>query len=134
MSSGIVVLDAGAVERLATSQDARAGLSGVARRGWSFAVPTVVLAECLTGTARDARANRLIKQLGTVRTTESIARTAAELRHDVERIGRQRVPSGIDAIVAAHAIHLEAEAVLTSDVSDLRRLLANRPDIGVERA
>lgn len=134
MTSGIVVLDTGAVERLASSQDARAALSGTVRRGWSFAIPAVVLAECLTGTHRDAMANRFIKQLGTIPTTESIARTAASLRHGVERTGRPRLPSGIDAIVAAHAIHLEAQAVLTSDIGDLRRLLADRPDIGVERA
>ena len=134
MSSGIVVLDAGAVERLTDSHDAQAALGAAARRGWVFAIPTVVLAECLTGTERDAKANRLIKKLGTVQTTESIARTAAHLRHGVERVGRQRVPSAVDAIVAAHAIHLDAEAIVTTDVTDLRRLLANRPDIGVERA
>ncbi len=131
--SRLVVLDAGAVERLADERSTVARLGALARRGWTFAIPTVVLAECLRGNASDARANRVIRTFGTIDATQAVARTAAALRHRAVAASPRLPPSGIDAIVAAHAVHLAADAVLTTDRHDLRRLLADQPEISIER-
>lgn len=129
----VVVLDGGAVERLAKDRVVRAALRRLTAEAWSVVIPTVVLAECLSGTARDANANRVISRFGTMDTTASVARTAASLRHATRGPAKRPHPSGIDALVAAQALHLQADVVLTTDVGDLRRLLADRPEIGVER-
>lgn len=95
-------------------------------------IPTVVLAESITGGARDAPVNRAVKTFRTTDTDEAIARQAGELRRRAERANRRRVPGGIDAIVAAHATSAGVGVVFTTDPADLRRLLADHRRILVD--
>ncbi len=116
-----------------TNQEFRWVLRDLVEGGWEPVIPTVVLAEAVTGRPDDAPVNRVLKRLGTTDTTQAIARRAGQLRFAVKRSGAPRVPSGIDAIVAAHAADAGAGVVFTTDPTDLRRLLSDFPRIGVER-
>jgi predicted nucleic acid-binding protein len=128
----VVVLDSGVVDRATTNQEFRCVLRDLVEGGWLPVIPTVVLAEGITGKHADAPANLAIKRLDTVDTDQATARHAGVLRHGVQRSGARRIPGGIDAIVAAHAAEIGVGAVFTTDPSDLRRLLADYPRIRVE--
>ena len=78
--------------------------------------------------------NQLVRRLDTVDTDQATARRAGQLRYDATRSETaRRVPSGIDAIVAAHAAGAGVGVVFTTDPSDLGRLLANFSQIRVEK-
>jgi len=66
---------------------------------------------------------RLIKQVGnTVDCGESLGKAAGVLR--AAALGRKRSnPSGVDAIVAAVAVHCQPSIVLTTDLDELTALL-----------
>lgn len=124
----MLVLDSGGVSRLAVRDRATAALIiALRRRGlWPPIVPTVVLAESLTGSAqRDANANRLLRACD-VRpaVSERVARRAAELRTEA------RKGSAVDALVVA--IAEPGSTVLTCDGDDLRALAANATDVIIE--
>lgn len=101
--------------------------------GWAPVVPTVVLAEAITGRPEDGPTNRAVSALGTVDTDLATACIAGGLRFVAHQTGGRRVPSGIDAIVAAHAALAGTGIVFTTDPADLRRLLANHPGVDVQR-
>ena len=95
---GAVVLDSGAVTRLA-SRDRRsaARIGSLKRRGiWPPVVPSVVLAECLTGRQSiDAVTNRFLKGCDIEeQLPEQVARNAGRLR---DRTGRASEISAVDA-------------------------------------
>lgn len=124
----MLVLDSGGVSRLAQRDQATTALIiTLRRRGlWPPTVPTVVLAESLTGSAhRDANAHRLLKACD-VRTSvsELVARRAADLRT------KARKGSAVDALVVA--IAEPGSSVLTSDGDDLRALAANATHVIIE--
>ena len=124
----MLILDSGGVSRLAKrDRDTAALIIALRRRGlWPPIVPTVVLAESLTGSAkRDANTNRLLRACD-VRpsVSERVARCAADLRTKARR------GSAVDALVAA--IAEPGSTVLTSDGVDLRALAANAADIVIE--
>lgn len=124
----MLVLDSGGVSRLAQRDQATTALIiTLRRRGlWPPIVPTVVLAESLTGSAqRDANANRLLKACD-VRTSvsEPLARRAADLRT------KARTGSAVDALVVAVAE--PGGTVLTSDEDDLRALAASATDVIID--
>ena len=104
------------------------------RRGlWPAQVPSVVLAEALTGDhRRDFHANRLLRASQVRDVTEPQAREAARLR---TATGRAAEISAADAIVAAFASACPHPVVLTSGPKDLTALseYAVRP-IAVVRA
>jgi predicted nucleic acid-binding protein len=129
----VVVLDAGVIDQATTNREFRSVLRDLIADGWVPVVPTVVLAEAITGRAEDAPTNQTVNRIGTVDTDEPIARRAGVLRFRAERSGVRRVPGGIDAIVAAHAADAGTAVVFTTDPSDLTRLLADHPTIRVER-
>ncbi len=133
MNDPVVVLDSGVLDRASTDHRFRATLRHLVEGGWSPIIPTVVLAGAVTGGARDAPVNQLLRRLGTVTTDDSTARRAGHLRHVAGRSGARRPPSGIDAIVAAHAADEGAGVVFTTDPGDLRRLLDGHPRIRVEK-
>ena len=133
MSDPVVVLDSGAIDQAVTNQEFRWVLRDLVEGGWAPVVPTVVLAEATTGRPTDAPVNQAVKQIGTVDTTPPTARLAGRLRFAVKRSGTHRIPSAIDAIVAAHAAEVGAGVVFTTDPSDLRRLLAGTPGVVVEK-
>ena len=113
-----LVLDAGGVSALAGQ---RARLMELRRRGlWPAQVPSVVLAEALTGDhRRDFHANRLLRASQVRDVTEPQAREAARLR---TATGRAAEISAADAIVAAFASACPDPVVLTSDPKDLTAL------------
>jgi predicted nucleic acid-binding protein len=129
----VIVLDAGVLDMVSGNRRFRTRLDSLVAGGWRPLVPTVVLAQAITGRAGDAVVNRLLKQIGTIDTTEVIARRAGQLRFDASRSRSRHVPSGIDAIVAAHAVQAGSGVVFTTDPTDLRRLLANHPNVVVEK-
>jgi predicted nucleic acid-binding protein len=132
MNEPVVVLDSGVLDRASTDRGFRDEVRDLVGGGWAPLVPTVVLAETITGRPQDAATNQTIKRLGTVDTTQAVARRAGALRFRAERSGTRRLPSAIDAIVAAHAASAGAGVVYTTDPDDLRRLLVEHPRIQVE--
>jgi predicted nucleic acid-binding protein len=133
MREPVIVLDSGAVDQVVTNKEFRAVLGDLLRSGWNPIIPTPVIAETITGRATDAPANQAIGRIGTTVTDEPLARHAGALRYAAATSGGRRPPSGIDAIVAAHAADAGAGVVFTTDPGDLRRLLSASPGIRVER-
>jgi predicted nucleic acid-binding protein len=130
----LVVLDSGAVERFESSKILRGILRRLIEGGADVVIPTVVLAEAVTGRATDAVVNRVVARFGTVVTTEPIARRAGALRHALPKARRAKT-SAVDAIVAAHAVLSAASTVLvTTDMDDLRALVSAHGHVRVERA
>lgn len=113
-----LVLDAGGVSALAGQ---RARLIELRHRGhWPAQVPSVVLAEALTGDhRRDFAVNRLLHACQIRDVTELMARKAARLR---TATGRAASITATDAIVAAFASDYSDPVVLTSDPHDLAAL------------
>jgi len=133
MTEPVIVLDTGAIDQVVTNKEFRAILEDLLRSGWTPIIPTPVLAEAITGRAADGAANQAIGRIGTTVTDEPLARHAGALRYEAARAAGRRAPSGIDAIVAAHAASAGAGVVFTSDPGDLRRLLVTSPGVRVER-
>jgi predicted nucleic acid-binding protein len=125
----MLVLDSGAVSRLAERSRASAALILALREEglWPPAVPSVVLVECLQGHAgRDATENQLLKTCDLIENIpESLARRAALLRR------RARRGSAVDAIVVALAE--PGGTVLTTDPEDLHALAGHAHRVQVER-
>jgi predicted nucleic acid-binding protein len=134
VSNPTVVLDSGVIDPPASNQEFRWVLRDLVDHGWEPVIPTVTLAEAITGRPQDAPVNQLVHRIGTVDTDETTARRAGQLRFGVERTGSRRTPSGIDAIVAAHAADARKAVVFTSDPSHLRRLLVDCPWVRVDKA
>ena len=116
-----LILDTGGVSALAGQ---RARLIELRRRGlWPAQVPSVVLAESLTGDhRRDFHANRLLRACQVRDVTEPHAREAARLR---TATGRTATIDATDAVVAAFASTCPSPIVLTSDPRDLAALSAH---------
>ncbi|MHB8463793.1 MAG: PIN domain-containing protein [Acidimicrobiales bacterium] len=113
-----LVLDAGGLTMLVGK---RARLEELRRKGeWPPLVPSVVLTEALTGDhRRDFHGSRLLRTCDVRPVDEDLARKGAALR---TAVGGARVPSAVDAIVAAFADDVGGAIVLTSDPRDLRAL------------
>ena len=126
-----VVLDSGAVTRLARQdQLSAARIGSLKRRGiWPPVVPSVVLVECLTGRQRiDAVTNRFLKGCDVEeQLPERIARNAGRLR---DSTGRASEISAVDAVVIAVA---EPDGiVLSTDPEDLGALAVHAEGVEVE--
>jgi hypothetical protein len=133
VSDPVVVLDSGVVDQVVTDQEFRWLLRDLVEGGWVPVIPTVVLAEATIGRPTDAPVNQAVKRIGPIDTTPPTARLAGRLRYDVQRSGAHRIPGGIDAIVAAHAVEVGAGVVFTTDPGDLRRLLAGISGVVVDK-
>lgn len=80
-------------------------------------VPSVVTVEALTGDARDAPVNQVLKQVDLDdRLPLERTRTAARLRQDTSA-------SAVDAVVAEAAVRTRAAFLITSDPDDMTTLL-----------
>jgi hypothetical protein len=80
-------------------------------------VPSVVTVEALTGDARDAAVNQLLKQIDVQEHLPlTHARAAAVLRQGTDG-------SAVDAVVAEAALRTRAAYVITSDADDLNTLI-----------
>lgn len=125
-----LILDSGGVSRLAQRRPESAALIAVFKRDglWPAIVPTVVLAESLSGRQRtDASVNRLLKTCNVVEELpEHVARRAGSLR----ALAGQG--SAVDAIVIAMAE--PGGAVLGGDLKGLRALAGHARDVTVHRA
>ena len=124
----MLVLDSGAVTKLARRDRQSVAIIGVFRREglWPPVVPSVVVVESVTGRAGpDANTNRLLKTCDIVtELPEQTARRAALLRF------RSKHGSAVDALVIA--IAEPAGRVLTSDPRDLRALAVHADHVLVE--
>jgi len=119
----VLVLDRGAVTRLANRNRQNAAIIEVLRREglWPPLVPSVVVVESVTGRpGADANTNRLLKTCDIVtELDERTARRAAQLRFRAAR------GSAVDAVVVASAE--PGGSALTGGREDLRAL-ANHAD------
>lgn len=126
----MLVLDSGGVSRLARRRpDLAAMIAAFTAEGlWPPVVPSVVLAESITGRQRnDANTNRFLKTCDIVEELpEHVARRAGALR----ALARQG--SAVDAIVIAMAE--PGGAVLTSDPKDLNALASHASGVRIYRA
>lgn len=126
----MLVLDSGGVSRLARRRpDAAAMIAAFTAEGlWPPVVPSVVLAESITGQQRkDANTNRFLKTCDIVEGLPvHVARRAGALR----ALARQG--SAVDAIVVA--IAEPGGAVLTSDTKDLNALASYATGVRIYRA
>jgi predicted nucleic acid-binding protein len=131
MRPPVIVLDSGALDAAARDNEVKESLRQFREDGWTVVVPTVVLAEAITGRPSDAPVDLLLKQHHTVDSNVKIARRAGRLRHRAIAAGTRRKPSGVDALVAAHAVVAGRGVVVTSDPKDHRLLLADNTTVEV---
>ena len=124
----MLVLDSGAVTRLAERSPRAAALIGALRAEglWPPVVPSVVLIECLSGEgSRDAAEHRFLRTCDVDENVPvRLARRAAWLR------ARARTGSAVDALVTAVAE--PGGTVLTGDLADLRALARHASDVTIE--
>jgi predicted nucleic acid-binding protein len=125
----MLILDSGGLRYLAKrNQDAAAMIRVFVRDGlWPPAVPSVVVAESITGRQRnDANVNRLLKTCDIFeQLPEALVRRAGALR------SRARRGSAVDSILVATAE--PAGAVLTSDDDDLNALASHADRVTIHR-
>jgi len=90
-------------------------------------IPSVVVAETIRDTARDAPVNRVINAVGQVDPVdEGTGRIAGAL------LGATRATATIDALVVATAVAAGGAVILTGDPDDLRRLTARDDDVLIQ--
>ncbi len=120
-----LILDSGAVIALSRNDlRARATLAAAREAGVEVSIPSVVIAETVRGSAKDAKVNRVIKSVGEVTAPdEDTGRVAGVL------LGAARSTSTIDALVVASAIELGGGIVLTGDPEDLEPLAEGHPEV-----
>jgi len=122
-----LILDSGAVISLSRNDlRARAALAAAWEAGAEVSIPSVVVAETVRGSARDAPINRVIKAIGKVSAAdEQTGRVAGAL------LGTARSDSTVDAVVVTSAIALGGGVVLTGDPVDLEALASGHPEVVV---
>jgi predicted nucleic acid-binding protein len=99
-------------------------LAAAREAGVEVSIPSVVVAETVRGSAKDAVVNRVIKAVGEVSTAdERIARVAGAL------LGTAYSTATVDALVVASAIEAGGGVVLTGDPDDLELLARGHPEI-----
>lgn len=120
-----LILDSGAVIALSRNDlRARATLAAAREAGVEVSIPSVVIAETVRGSAKDAKVNRVIKSVGEVTAAdEDTGRVAGTL------LGAARSTSTIDALVVASAIEVGGGVVLTGDPDDLEPLADGHPEV-----
>ena len=121
-----LILDSGAVIALSRNdQRARAALAAAWEAGVEMSIPSVVVAETVRGSARDAPVNRIVRAVGEVTAAdERIGRTAGAL------LGATRSDATVvDAVVVASAVALGGGVVLTGDPGDLEPLASDHPEV-----
>ncbi len=120
-----LILDSGAVIALSHNDvRARATLAAAREAGVEVSIPSVVVAETVRGSPRDASVIRVIKAVGEVNSVdESTGRCAGAL------LGAAHSSSTIDALVVASAIELGGGVVYTGDPDDLQPLASGHPEV-----
>ena len=120
-----LILDSGAVIALSRNDlRARATLAAAMEAGVEVSIPSVVIAETVRGSAKDAGVDRVIKAVGEVSSAdERTGRGAGAL------LGAAGSTSTVDALVVASAIELGGGGVLTGDPDDLEPLASGHPEV-----
>jgi predicted nucleic acid-binding protein len=119
-----LILDAGGILALARGDRlARSALARAVREGYVVAIPTPVLAQVHRGGRDRAQVDRIVKAVSVLLpTSPQVARRAGELQAGPD------TSDAIDAIVAAEALASAPALVLTSDATDIQRLLEGEPE------
>lgn len=126
-----VVLDCAGLSQAALSHPAtHAVLTAAARKGARVVVPAVVLAEVLTGQARDAQVWHAVNRLVVEPIDRDIGGEAGPLRERALSARKKTRDLTVDAIVAAVARRYAPSIVLTCDDEDLA-LLCSGADVVV---
>jgi hypothetical protein len=130
VTRGVLVLDAGGVLDLANGdQRAWARVAVALEMGFTVITPTPVMAQVHRGGRRGQGVDRVLATVGrAVPTSDRIARVAGEL------LAVTGGDDAVDAIVVAEALAGQPSAILTSDATDIARLLdgqADRPRVAV---
>jgi hypothetical protein len=132
-----MVLDSDGVSKAATDRVMYVRLKVAYDDGHRVVTSAGVLAEIIRGGSRDAEIHRVLARVGVEPVSEAIGHRAGQL------IGAAGMSSGqaVDAMVAATAIAAAEQAegadrtasvlLVTSDLPDLTRLVAERPGIAV---
>ena len=119
-------LDSGAVDRLAKEDQYSAALIAELKlsRLWPPVVPTVVLAECLSGRNEDVRVRRLLKTCQVLEPVpEAVAARAGALRE------KARQGSAVDGLLVAMAE--DGDVILTEDTDDIGALASHASNVTV---
>jgi predicted nucleic acid-binding protein len=129
-----IVLDAEALSALALGTSEMLRWAAWARQTSSMLhISTATLAEVITGIPRDAKLHRIVGVIERVDVTDEIGRRAGRMRTAATATRRKRRDLTIDALVASTAVALPKPAlIITGDVHDLTRLVADEPGIAVE--
>ncbi len=120
-----LILDSGAVIALSRNDvRARAALAAAREASVEVSIPSVVIAETVRGSDKDAKVNRVIKSIGEVTAAdENAGRMAGAL------LGAAQSTSTVDALVVASAIGVGGGVVLTGDPDDLEPLADGHPEV-----
>ncbi|MCL2092281.1 MAG: type II toxin-antitoxin system VapC family toxin [Micrococcales bacterium] len=119
-----VVLDSQAVSALARGRPGMAERLEAARRlDARVVIPSVVLAEVMTGGATDAAVWNVVRRFPVVDLDARSSAQAGRLRERAEAVRRKKRDMTLDALVAAVAEHLQPSVVITADLDDFRLLL-----------
>lgn len=86
-------------------------------------VPSLVLAEVMTGKTTDAAVWNVVKRLPLVSIDARIAARAGALRERAESVRRKKRDLTVDAVVASVAVEVAPAVVVTADPKDLEALL-----------
>jgi predicted nucleic acid-binding protein len=121
-----VVLDSAALTALVQhDRGLHALLTAVRAEGQRVVIPTVILAETMTGKASDAALWHAVNRLPVQDATTAIAARAGALRERAEATRPKKRDLTIDALVAATAEAHAPAVVVTADTMDLARLTAS---------
>lgn len=136
---GVMVLDSEGVSKAATDRAMYVRLKVAYDDGHRVMTSAAVLAEIVRGSNRDAGVRRVLARVRVEPVSEAIGQLAGRL------IGAARMSSAqaVDAMVAATAIAAQQDeasgrrpsvVIVTSDVPDLTRLVADQGGIAVTHA
>lgn len=125
----IVALDSGALIAIGKGdRDVEALIREFRFAGAQIIVPAPVLAEAIRGGSRDANTNRLLQAIASVvATTEAAARSAGTRLSTV----KSATPPTVDALIVATAEEHHASLILTSDPTDLRKLVSSADVVAI---
>lgn len=126
-----IVLDSEAVSALAEQRSGMAEQIAAAWRGdHRVVIPSVVLAEVMTGTPRDTAVWHVVKKIPVIAVDKGLAALAGTLREAADGARPKKRDLTVDALVAAVGVHLAPSVILTADPDDMK-LLVGEHDVKV---